>query len=922
MRKKTLILLCAVILIFAAILAVSCGNRRSGGNGGGNSIAVPELAKVTAAREAAAARGSKYIDTENTLCLRLDNEVCEPVRIILEFNNDSNLDIYSVKINSVEYDKSKFLRGYSPKKVEIKIEPLFDKAGSYSFELTDIYYSTGTKVNPIKKFDKIVIPVRVAPTFNVTLDLSQTALPEGQQARVIEGFRFGNYMDFLSSESEMNDVAVPGYGFVGWYTKPDPDISKESPIYSYTERYEFFTDVTFYAIYDCLYTFNANESEGATTITGLTNTGRKNNYFTLPDTLGGYPVKYIAREAFRNTNNIYYIECNESLIAIKQRAFQGCTSLRGIIFNEGLTEIEAYAFSGCTKLDSMEVFPYSLTTLGIGAFEYCGWQTKIGSVTLDGGKTLVIPATLTNIGDNCFRYSKFNSVYFLDYGECVPTVNYGKQLFYSSESLETIRTAADISKPRDIKNGSNGLRRIPEEAFAYCKNLKNVHLSEGLTEIGPKAFMCVAGTMQNFTALNIPDTLEVIGLQAFANVPIDAIKFKSDTSSRLRRLGDYCFQESNISGRLNLYTPLLNSWGASPFWGSTKLTSIFLYTNQVPYDFAVNNKNLPAGQGLSNRIKYYVPEDLLEDYRTKWKVEYSAGGVVVRTEKLNIYAIEDIFSDKYSYERKNNADYGGAYLVLTNIFETAGNTAEIPESITIDTTQYFIKAIGPYVAGANITSVKFVNPGIIKEIGDYAFRYSEKLADFCHKDSSGSRFEEFVNLEQIGASAFEGTAVTRFIAPQSLKFIAEDAFFGCKSLSRVIISDKYFGENASEGSVSVMGRAFNSCPSLDSVVVGKKVDVIASNAFGNCKALSVFVMEHNELPSFPAGGGSGTIGILGDSNSIVRIYASSWLIADKNEKVQSSSFFSYKQYTFIKGYWDYEANSGNGGLVKDKDPEY
>ncbi|HOK81354.1 MAG TPA: leucine-rich repeat domain-containing protein, partial [Clostridia bacterium] len=453
-------------------------------------------------------------------------------------------------------------------------------------------------------------------------------------------------------------------------------------------------------------------------------------------------------------------------------------------------------------------------------------------------------------------------------------------------------------------------------AFAYCKNLKNVHLSEGLTEIGPRAFLCVVGTMKNFTSVLLPDSLESIGSQAFANVPIDAIKFKSDTSSRLRRLGDYCFQESNISGRLNLYTPLLNSWGASPFWGSTKLTSIFLYTNQVPDDFAVNNKNLLTGQGLSNRIKYYVPERLHEQYRTKWKVEYSVGGVG-RTEDLNIYAIENIFSDKYSYEKKYNDSYGGDYLVLTNIFETAGNTAEIPETITIGTTQYFIKAIGPYVAGANITSVKFVNPGIIKVIGDYAFRYSENLADFCHKDYSGSRFEQFVNLERIGASAFEGTAVTRFIAPQSLNFIAEDAFFGCKSLSRVIISDKYFGENASEGNVSVMGRAFNSCPSLDSVVVGKKVNVIASNAFGNCKALSVFVMEHDVLPNFPAGGGSGTIGILGDSNSIVRIYASSRLIEDKNEKVQYSSFFSYKQYTFVKGYWDYAANSGNGGLVID-----
>ncbi len=917
-RKKTLILLCAVILIFAAILAVSCGNRRSGGNGGGNSIAVPELAKVTAAREAAAARGSKYIDTENTLCLRLDNEVCEPVRIILEFNNDSNFDIYSVKINSVEYDKSKFLRGYSPKKVEIKIEPLFDKAGSYSFELTDIYYSTGTKVNPIKKFDKIVIPVRVAPTFNVTLDLSQTALPEGQQARAIEGFRFGNYMDFLSSESEMNDVAVPGYGFVGWYTKPDPDISKESPIYSYTERYEFFTDVTFYAIYDCLYTFNANESEGATTITGLTNTGRKNNYFTLPDTLGGYPVKYIAREAFRNTNNIYYIECNESLIAIKQRAFQDCTSLRGIIFNEGLTEIEAYAFSGCTKLDNMDKFPSTLTTLGNGVFEYCGWQTKIGSLTVEGDKTLIIPATLTSIGDNCFRYSKFNAVYFEDYGEYVPTVNYGKQLFYSSESLETIRTAADISKPRDITNGSNGLRRIPEEAFAYCKNLKNVYLSEGLTEIGPKAFMCVAGTMQNFTALNIPDTLEVIGLQAFANVPVSAINFKADTSSRLRRLGDYCFQESNLSGRLLLKTPMLDSWGASPFWGSTKLTSIFLYTNQVPDDFAVNNKNLLTGQGLSNRIKYYVPEDLLDRYRTKWKVEYSVGGVG-RTEELNIYAIEDVHpSGAYSYELKfnNAAPYYGSYIELTNIFDHAGTAIEIPDTITIGETPYPIKEIGAYVAGASITSVKFAKPEFIININDYAFRYSENLVNFCKTTNSGSRFEDFVNLERIGVSAFEGSGISRFIAPLSLKYIGDDAFFGCKSLNKVIISDKSFGETAVGNDVTIKLSAFNSCSSLDTVVVGKRVNVISSNAFGNCAVLTVFVMEHESLPLFPDGTGSGIIGILGNNNSTVTIYAKEVSLRSQVDSLPSSSiYFSYKQYRYGSGYWDYAANSGNGKLI-------
>ncbi|MDD3947176.1 MAG: leucine-rich repeat domain-containing protein, partial [Clostridia bacterium] len=869
MKKKYRLFLFIIMLVIIAVFAVSC--RRQPINGG-NPIVSPILDSVSVTR-----KNSTYKDTENTLCLMLDGAVCEPVIITLQFTNQSNLDIYSVQINSIDYDKASFLSGHTPNKVQIEVNPLFKSAGNYSFEITEINYSTGTNIKTIQDLEPVSVPVRVAPNFQVTLDMTQAECAPEEQIETVNEVDFMSNLVFLSGNYAMNTVAPEGYGFVGWFTDPEPDISKDKK-YSSMDSYEFYTEKTFYAIYECLYTYVADAATGTTTITGLTDTGKEETELYLPDSLGGYSVKYIGQRAFEGSI-FTYIECNPSLIVIKNRAFKDCGALRGIFLNDGLVEIESLAFSGCTRIDRMPRFPSSLTTLGIKAFEYCGWTTyKMDETNRDFEDTLFLPNTLLNIGDSCFQYSTFKKVYFEDYGEAAPTeVAFGMALFYRSYAIETVWTSAiytgDHNNP--FNKGANGIRRIPSQCFQYCNALDEVALSEGLQEIGTEAFMCVAGNMKNFTSVTLPDSLVSIASYAFANVPIASLNFRSQEGSSLITIGDYAFQVSNLSGRLDLYTPNLMNYGKSPFWGSIDITSIFLHTDYAPY-FKASNTN--TVQNLNPAIKYYVPKAKLGQYENEWQVVFDIYGLGTTYTPL-IHAMEDITDDgKYSY--KIETYDGDTFITLTNIFSVAGDSVIIEDTLTINgyPNPLPIKKIGSMVAGKDVVSVKFDNPNNIIEIKADAFNGCNSLAEFCSNASgqTGSKFEDFGSLVTIGDNAFYGTALTRFVAHASLKKIGNAAF--CNSnLNFVMISGSYTGEN----SMFIDVNAFEYCDSLDTVVLGDRVKTIGSNAFAYCGALGTFVMEHTEFPSF-ARGSLSSIGILGNNNTVTTIYATAQLIAYKN----------------------------------------
>ena len=80
---------------------------------------------------------------------------------------------------------------------------------------------------------------------------------------------------------------------------------------------------------------------------------------TIPSTLGGYPVRMIALEAFFGCSGMTEVTIPEGVKEIGVYAFQGCSGLRNVIIPDSVKSIDGFAFYKCSSLVSVSL-PYSL----------------------------------------------------------------------------------------------------------------------------------------------------------------------------------------------------------------------------------------------------------------------------------------------------------------------------------------------------------------------------------------------------------------------------------------------------------------------------------------------------------------------------------------------------------------------------------
>jgi hypothetical protein len=95
-------------------------------------------------------------------------------------------------------------------------------------------------------------------------------------------------------------------------------------------------------------------------------------------------------------------------------------------------------------------------------------------------------------------------------------------------------------------------------------------------------------------------------------------------------------------------------------------------------------------------------------------------------------------------------------------------------------------------------------PPKVKELGHSAFFFCTSLRSV--------KFAAGCSLETIGAGAFSDTALEEFHAPASLKFVGENAFYGCNSLK---ILDLW------NCNANIHKSAFSHCPEIRQVLLGK-----------------------------------------------------------------------------------------------------
>ncbi len=308
-----------------------------------------------------------------------------------------------------------------------------------------------------------------------------------------------------------------------------------------------------------------------------------------------------------------------------------------------------------------------------------------------------------------------------------------------------------LANSRVKDNDKSG--RIKSRAFYNKTSLKNVLLPSSLTEIGDYAFYNVSlGVLpsdldETFEFLTIPSTVTDIGAYAFNNSKY--IKFKSTIPPTV---------------------------GSNAFGDNSKLFVI----NGTIEDYQ-NTENI-------NEAHVYQTGEISDDHRyIVYETNNGLGLSYIVNNLLtgNTLGVPSVIT--YQGSNKSVTSLGTNSYREMNITSTTGVGISLPE--TIDT----INSYAFY--DLNVTGISLTN---VKTIGDYAF-YNTKLdkIEALKLTSIGKHAFEFSTLKtvtlrvinEIGESAFASNQSLYQIDLGYVKKINDNAFYDCKKVVRVYISN-------------------------------------------------------------------------------------------------------------------------------------
>lgn len=575
---------------------------------------------------------------------------------------------------------------------------------------------------------------------------------------------------------------------------------------------------------------------GYATVTGYS--GWCGGSLEIPSELGGYPVKSIGENAFKDKSYLTEVTIPEGVTGIGSYAFAG-TGLEQVVLPESLTTIGSYAFyqsdleeihfgsnisyirdsafHGCTSIQdvyieditswaeidfaSMYTNPLyyadnlylnnTLTTevvleegiTSIGRFAFANFQGLTG---------ITIPKTVTRIGDSAFRecinLNKLNitdveswcGVYFGGSNS-----SYANPMYYAKNLYLNNELVTDLVIPE-------GVTEIKNDVFRNCKSITSITLPSTLTKIGGNTFVGCSAVNQT----NISD------ITAWCNI-------------------DFTFSSSNPTYlSKNLYLngePIVN------------LVIPAEVTEIKPYAF-YNCDTLESVTVLGTLDK--IGEQAFAGCDNLASIDLGIGcGDIDST----------AFSSTKLYNDETNWDNGVLY--LNNVLVKAKTTLA---------GDYVVKDGTTAISGSafkNCTSVTSISmPDTVKTIGEEAFYGCSALKTIELSD----------NLETLGAKAFYTCSnLTSVSIPNGVKVIDTQTFYECSSLTEVSLGTnvEFIGASAFywctqlksiniPTSVKQIGNsAFYLCKSIDGLVELPNIESIGSSAFYYCSSIDNFILS-------------------------------------------------------------------------------
>lgn len=341
---------------------------------------------------------------------------------------------------------------------------------------------------------------------------------------------------------------------------------------------------------------------------------------------------------------------------------------------------------------------------------------------------------------------------------------------------------------------SEGITSIGGGAFAHCTGLKSVVLPDSLTEIGSFAFSdCV-----NLKTAEIPDEVTVIEERAFYEC---TSLEKVTLGAGVRQVGKLAFPSSVCQEYKDCY---------------------YLGTENNSYSFLLGFG--PGSEGESLVVH--------SDCKT-----------------INVGAFADFHSLEFAVIPEGVTEIG------REIFSNCENlySVSLPDSL---------KSIGDR-AFYNCKSLWQINlPGTLEHIGESVFEgcYPKSMVlPFAGENQDGTGNARFSYLFG-GEDSKDSSCVPRSLQTVMLTGdtkIGDEAFYGCKGISDVILAGKpeeigafaFYGCEGITGitipgSVKSIGESsFSSCSELTFLDMAPGLQSIGAHAFEGCKNLELVTLE-------------------------------------------------------------------------------
>ncbi len=260
-------------------------------------------------------------------------------------------------------------------------------------------------------------------------------------------------------------------------------------------------------------------------------------------------LEIIEDHVFEGCESLNKMKMPKSLIAIGDSSFKNCLNLKSITLSSKTRCIRDHAFENCSELEKIEI-PRSVVDIGKESFQNC---KKLENVVLNKG--------IKFIEDSAFEYcEKLNIINIPSSVECI-----GESVFSGCRNLEKIEVDNNnlfyASKNGVLFNKfetklikfperslleeyvvPNTVEIIGREAFLNC-DLKSIKISDTTKIIEKDAFVC-----STIEAINLGNGLERIEKRGFANVY--SLKFIVIPES-VKYIGDDTF--FNYTNFTNIY---------------------------------------------------------------------------------------------------------------------------------------------------------------------------------------------------------------------------------------------------------------------------------------------------------------------------------------------------------------------------------